>query len=80
MKLKARNPPPPPPSFSLQVVDYHHVSSVAVGPSSNLIVASRNLNAVWSLAADGSGASWVLSSSLTETDDDDAGDPDVEGS
>ena len=32
---------------------------------------------MWSLAADGSGASWVLSSSLTETDDDDAGDPDA---
>ena len=34
-------------------VDYHHVSSISVGVTGNLIVASRNLNTVWSLAADG---------------------------
>ena len=45
-------------------VDYHHVSSISVGVTGNLIVASRNLNTVWSLAADGSTVQWMLSASI----------------
>ncbi|KAH8047310.1 hypothetical protein JL722_13120 [Aureococcus anophagefferens] len=42
-------------------LDYHHVSSVSVSETTgDFIVASRNLDAVWSLRADGSGARWKL--------------------
>ena len=42
-------------------LDYHHVSSVSVSETTgDFIVASRNLDAVWSLRADGSGARWTL--------------------
>ena len=49
---------------SVTGVDYHHVSSIAVGSDSNLVVASRELSTVWSFAHDGSGLQWSLSSSL----------------
>ena len=49
---------------SLVGVDYHHVSSISVGPFDNLLVTSRELNTVWSLAHNGSGVQWSLSSSL----------------
>ena len=45
-------------------IEYHHISSVSVGMESNILVASRDLNTVWSLAHDGSGRLWTLSSSL----------------
>ena len=45
-------------------VEYHHVSSVSVGSDANYIVASRELSTIWSLAHDGSGVQWVLSSQL----------------
>ena len=38
---------------------------MSVGSEKNFIVASRDLNTVWSLEHDGSGLQWVLSSSLT---------------
>ncbi len=45
-------------------VDYHHVSSVSVGPSGDLIVASRNLNTIWAFDAAGARAGaapkWTL--------------------
>ena len=43
---------------------YHHVSSVSVGSTGNYIVASRELSTIWSLAHDGSGVQWTLSSQL----------------
>ena len=43
-------------------VEYHHVSSVSVGSDANYIVASRELSTIWSLAHDGSGLQWALSS------------------
>ncbi|KAH8057252.1 hypothetical protein JL722_6901 [Aureococcus anophagefferens] len=49
---------------TLTGVEYHHVSSVTVGVESNLLASSRTLNTIWSLAHDGSGARWTLSSSL----------------
>ena len=45
------------------------MSSVSVGVDANLLVASRELNTVWSLAHDGSGVQWTLSASLGERDD-----------
>ena len=45
-------------------IEYHHISSVSVGSESNILVASRDLNTVWSLAHDGSGRLWTFSSSL----------------
>ena len=74
---RARSPPPPPRAragecsggHSLNGIDYHHVSSVSVGVDANLLVASRELNTVWSLAHDGSGVQWTLSASLGERDD-----------
>lgn len=51
---------------TLEGLEYHHVSSVTVGTASNILVASRTLNTIWSLAHDGSGARWTLSSSLEE--------------
>lgn len=48
-------------SFAKSALEYHHVSSISVSASSgDLVVASRNLNAVWSLRSDGSGVSWTL--------------------
>ena len=49
---------------TLSGVEYHHVSSVSVGATANLLVASRELSTVWSLAHDGSGVQWTLSSQL----------------
>ena len=45
-------------------VDYHHLSSASVGPDGNLVVSSRNLDVVWSFAADGSTLEWMLSDKL----------------
>ena len=45
-------------------IEYHHVSSVSVGSTQNLLVASRELSTIWSFAHDGSGVQWVLSSEL----------------
>ena len=43
-------------------LDYHHVSSVSVSATTgDYIVASRNLDTVWCLKRDGSGALWTLS-------------------
>ncbi|KAH8067049.1 hypothetical protein JL720_12559 [Aureococcus anophagefferens] len=44
------------------------VSSVSVGVEENVLVASRTLNTIWSLAHDGSGAQWTLSSTLNASD------------
>ena len=49
-------------------VEYHHVSSVSVGSDANYIVASRELSTIWSLAHDGSGVQWTLSSELASSD------------
>lgn len=54
---------------SLAIIDYHHVTSVHPGPDANFIVASKNLNAVWSIRADGTAAQWRLSSSMDTSDD-----------
>ena len=47
-----------------KALDYHHVSSVSVGPSGDLIVASRNLNTIWAFDAAGARAGaapkWTL--------------------
>ena len=51
-------------SSTLSGVEYHHVSSVSVGSTANLLVASRELSTIWSLAHDGSGVQWTLSSQL----------------
>ena len=45
-------------------VEYHHVSSVTAGSTANIVVASRELSTIWSLAHDGSGVQWTLSSQL----------------
>ncbi|KAH8055200.1 hypothetical protein JL721_10303 [Aureococcus anophagefferens] len=45
-----------------------NVSSVSVGVEENVLVASRTLNTIWSLAHDGSGAQWTLSSTLNASD------------
>ena len=46
-----------------EALDYFHVSSVSVSEvTGDLIVASRNLNVVWSLRRDGSGPRWALDS------------------
>ena len=50
-------------------VEYHHASSVSAGARGNYIVASRELATIWSLAADGSGAQWTLSSKLPHLSD-----------
>lgn len=47
---------------SRKAIEFHHISSVSVGPDENYIVASRNLDAVWSLRKDGGGVEWTLSS------------------
>lgn len=47
---------------SRTAVEFHHVSSVSVGSDDNYVVASRNLDTIWSLWRDGSGLQWVLSS------------------
>ena len=44
--------------------EYHHVSSISVGRDANYLVAARELSTVWSLAHDGSGPQWTLSSEL----------------
>ena len=50
---------------TVEALDYHHVSSVSVSATTgDYIVASRNLDTVWCLARDGSGAVWTLSSSM----------------
>ena len=49
-------------------VEYHHVSSISVGSDANYIVASRELSTIWSLAHDGSGVQWTLSSELASSD------------
>ena len=54
---------------TMEGVEYHHVSSVSVGVEENVLVASRTLNTIWSLAHDGSGAQWTLSSTLNASDD-----------
>ena len=51
-------------SASREMLDYHHASSAAAGPDGNVLVASRNLNTIWSFHSDGSGLQWMLSSSL----------------
>ena len=46
-------------------VDYHHISSVSVGPNGDLLVSSRNLNTIWAFNASaegGGGLKWTLSS------------------
>ena len=53
----------------LTALDYHHISSVSLGLKDNYIVASRNLDTIWSLRRDGSGAEWTLSSSLDNSTD-----------
>ena len=53
---------------TLEAIDFHHISSVTVGNDGNFIVASRNLDTVWSLNHDGSGVAWTFSSSLSSTD------------
>ena len=52
---------------TLDGVEYHHVSSVNVGSTANYLVAARELSTVWSLAHDGSGVQWTLSSRLRST-------------
>ena len=42
---------------------------MSVGVEENVLVASRTLNTIWSLAHDGSGAQWTLSSTLNASDD-----------
>ena len=49
---------------TLSPLDYHHVSSVALGLNGTLLVALRNLNTLLALDADGAGATWMLSSSI----------------
>ena len=43
-----------------RAVEWFHASSAARGADANYLVTSRNLDAVVSLAADGSGVQWVL--------------------
>lgn len=47
-----------------EFLDYHHASSASSGPDGNVLVASRNLNTIWSFHANGSGLQWMISSSL----------------
>ena len=47
-------PAPAPPGYS----------SVTAGATANIVVASRELSTIWSLAHDGSGVQWTLSSQL----------------
>jgi len=52
------------------VLDWAHVSSVAVGVENNYLVTLRNLNTVVSLRRDGDAALlWTLSSSLDSRSD-----------
>ena len=53
----------------LSALDYHHISSVSVGREDAYIVSSRNLDTIWALARNGSGALWTLSSSLANRSD-----------
>jgi len=46
---------------SRNAIEFHHVSSISAGRDDNYIVASRNLDTVWSLKRDGSGVQWTLS-------------------
>ncbi|KAJ8605375.1 hypothetical protein CTAYLR_002380 [Chrysophaeum taylorii] len=48
--------------YARPAIEFHHVSSVSVGCDENYIVASRNLDTIWSLKRDGSGVQWTLSS------------------
>ena len=52
----------------LNALDYHHISSVSVGRDDAYIVSSRNLDTIWALARNGSGALWTLSSSMNRSD------------
>lgn len=47
---------------SRTAIEFHHVSSISLGNDDNYIVASRNLDTIWSLRRDGSGLQWTLSS------------------
>ena len=49
---------------ALDGVDYHHLSSLAIGTADNYVVTSRNLDAVLSLARDGRGLQWTLSPTI----------------
>lgn len=53
------------PSSVASWLDYHHVSSVAVGPSGEIIVSFRNLDTIMALDANGTGPTWVLSSAFS---------------
>ena len=53
---------------SANPIDYHQISSVSPGAFSNYIVASKSLDAVFSLAHDGSGKQWTLSPDETISD------------
>ena len=49
---------------SITGIEWHHISSVTAGTQENILVASRELNTIWSFAHDGSGKKWQFSSSL----------------
>ena len=52
----------------MDVIDYHQISSVSSGAFGNYIVASKSLDAVLSLAHDGSGRQWTFAPDETISD------------